>query len=200
MTPHGPNLSHWPGNRTPKRWKADLSTGICLQFARADAARQREFLGEAEVVLNDHYDTDGFCSLLAVLRPDVATAREEVCLAAATTGDFQIFVTDRAFAIDRTILRLAQDASPIAAEFAGLSGAEKSAARYRWLIDHAESLLDDPQVFEPLWRPELGEIRRQLAHALEGEGIEVERFRDEGLAVVRSDTPVHRMVLNHDRR
>ena len=24
MTPRGPNLSHWPGNRTPPHWKADL--------------------------------------------------------------------------------------------------------------------------------------------------------------------------------
>ena len=35
MTPRGPNLSHWPGNRTPAAWKADLSTGISLRFARA---------------------------------------------------------------------------------------------------------------------------------------------------------------------
>src|SRR5262245_51148787 len=88
MTSCGPNLSHWPGNRTPPCWKDDLSTGICLRFARAQPAEQRDFLAGAEVVLNDHYDTDGFGSLLAILRPPVAFAREELVLAAAATGDF----------------------------------------------------------------------------------------------------------------
>jgi hypothetical protein len=67
MTPSGPNLSHWPGNRTPAKWKQDLSTSICMSYARAPAEEQLEFLSGAEVVLNDHYDTDGFGSLLAVL-------------------------------------------------------------------------------------------------------------------------------------
>src|SRR5262249_9093223 len=70
MTPVGPNLSHWPGNRTPPEWKSDLSTGICLNFARAAASARERFLDGAAVVLNDHYDTDGFLSLVAVLRPE----------------------------------------------------------------------------------------------------------------------------------
>ena len=99
LTPEGPNLSHWPGNRTPGPWRADLSTGIALRFARADVAEQNDFLGEAETVVNDHYDTDGFGSLLAVLRPDVAFAREELLLAAAGVGDFGTWHTWRGFAI-----------------------------------------------------------------------------------------------------
>ena len=39
---------HWPGNRTPARWRADLSVEIALRFARAGAREQREFLGDAE--------------------------------------------------------------------------------------------------------------------------------------------------------
>src|SRR5688572_29405850 len=83
MTPSGPNLSHWPGNRTPVQWKADLSTAIALRFARASVAEQDAFLRDAQLVVNDHYDTDGFGSLLAILRPELAFAREEVLLAAA---------------------------------------------------------------------------------------------------------------------
>ena len=90
---------------TPARWKADLSTGICLNFARADRREQAAFLDGARVVLNDHYDTDGFGSLLAVLRPEMAFAHEELLLSAAATGDFGIFLTWRAFAIDRIVAR-----------------------------------------------------------------------------------------------
>ena len=68
--------SHWPGNRTPPELKADLSTGICLSFARAPAEYQQTVLAGAEAVVNDHYDTDGFLSMLAIVRPDVALARE----------------------------------------------------------------------------------------------------------------------------
>src|SRR5262245_27671421 len=114
MTASGPNLSHWPGNRTPSCWKADLSTGICLAFARAEPAAQLVFLGGAEVVLNDHYDTDGFGSLLAILRPAVVFAREEMVLAAAATGDFGVYQTWRSFAIDRVVARLAEPDSPVA--------------------------------------------------------------------------------------
>jgi hypothetical protein len=196
MTPRGPNLSHWPGNRTPARWKSDLSTGICFEFAAAPPSDQQAFLGDASVVLNDHYDTDGFLSLLAVLRPDVARPRQELCLAAAATGDFQVFVTDRAFAIDRTVLRLASDASPVGSEFVGLSGAEKALARYRWLLAHAADVLDDPESFAPLWRDELAEVRGQLLRAKTRDGVTVEHHRDEALCVVQSDGPMHRMVLN----
>ncbi len=195
MTPAGPNLSHWPGNRTPRRYKADLSTGICLEFARADAAEQRAFLGDAELCLNDHYDTDGFLSMLAVTRPEVARAREELCLAAAATGDFQAFQTPRAFMVDRIVARLAAPESPVAAEFAALEGAEKSLARYRWLIEHAEQVLDRPEALEPCWADELAAVTGELRAARAGE-LERELLPALGLAVVTSTGPVRRIVLN----
>ena len=195
MTPAGPNLSHWPGNRTPHQWKADLSTGICMRFMRATPADRASFLADTEVVLNDHYDTDGFCSLLTILKPQAAFEHEETWLAAAACGDFQVFTTPRAFAIDRTILRLSQAASPVASEFANLSGPEKSLARYRWLLDNADRLLTNIE-FEPLWRDELDTVLAQLDSGLRGEGIRVQRFRDEGLAVITTDAAMHRMALN----
>ena len=122
MTPHGPNLSHWPGNRTPSQWRADLSTGIALRFARAPEADRAAFLGEARHVVNDHYDTDGFGSLLAVLEPEVAFRHEELLLAAAAVGDFGCWVTWRGFAIDRIVKNLATAASPVGGAFRGVEG------------------------------------------------------------------------------
>jgi hypothetical protein len=195
MTPHGPNLSHWPGNRTPNAWKADLSTGICLNFARATPAAQAQFLGEVETVLNDHYDTDGFGSLLAILRPDIAFAHEELLLSAAATGDFGSFTTWRGFALDRIVARLAHHQSPVAAEFAGLRGAPASLRRYRFLLDHADEVLRHPEEFEPLYVDELRLVQEGIRAGLAGS---LDRRLHAGiqLGVIRSSEPVHRMVLN----
>lgn len=195
MTAQGPNLSHWPGNRTPPQWKADLSTGICLEFARADATAQRAFLGEAGAVLNDHYDTDGFGSLLSVLRPQVALAREEVLLAAAATGDFGSYQTWRGFAIDRIVTNLATANSPVAAAFAGLEGGQKSLRRYEFLMAHAEAVLDRPEAFLVLYDEELRQLQRELDAGRRG-ALQRRLHRELGFSAVTTAAPVHRMTLN----
>jgi hypothetical protein len=195
MTPSGPNLSHWPGNRTPHAWKADLSTGIALNFARAAHAEQTAFLGGVEIVLNDHYDTDGFGALLAVLRPDVASAREEVLLAAAATGDFGVFQTARSFAIDRIVLGLAGERSPVRSEFAGLAGPALSLARYRWLIEHSAEVLGEPAAMATIYEPELASVQRELDAARRG-ALERRLHAGLGFAVLTTRSAAHRMVLN----
>lgn len=196
MTPHGPNLSHWPGNRTPDKWKADLSTGIALRFARAPAAEQDEFLGDAEVVLNDHHDTDGYASLLVVLRPEIAVAREELLLAAAATGDFACWQTWRAFAVDRIVAGLARPESPVGAAFLGIDDpAELSLRRYAWLLEHATAVLDHPGQFAPLYADELAAVQFEVDQGLRG-ALERQRHDALGFAVVTSRGPRRRITLN----
>lgn len=196
MSPEGPNLSHWPGNRTPRRFKADLSTGICLRFARAERAEREAFLAGADQVLNTHYDTDGFLSLLAVLRPEVALAREEVCLAAAATGDFGAFVTARGFAIDRIVTRLGtRPGTPLHGALDGLPQAQRDHVRYAWLLEHAEEVLDAPERFAPLYEEELVAMRAALDAARAG-ALQRTLHHREGLAVLATEADVPRMVLN----
>ena len=196
MTRAGPNLSHWPGNRTPGKWRADLSTGIALRFARASADEREQFLGVAEVVVNDHYDTDGFGSLLAVLRPDVAFAREELLMAAAATGDFGTWQTWRAFAIDRIVARLAAPASPVHGTFAGIGDADElSLRRYEWLIENAAAVLDRPEHFASLYEAELAAVQQEIDAGLRG-SIERRRHDEIGFATVTTRGPRHRMTLN----
>jgi hypothetical protein len=196
MTPAGPNLSHWPGNRTPGKWKADLSTGITLRFARAEAAEQDEFLGGVELVLNDHYDTDGFGSLLAILRPEIAFAREELLLAAAATGDFGRWHTWRGFAIDRIVTRLADADSPVAGAFRGIDDPDElSLRRYEWLLEHAVALLDGPGAFAPLYQAELATVQDEIDRGLRG-ALDRRSWRHLDFAAVTSQGPCHRMTLN----
>ena len=196
MTETGPNLSHWPGNRTPAPWRADLSTGIALRFARATAGEQEGFLAGCEIVLNDHYDTDGFGSLLAVLRPEVAFAHEELLLAAAATGDFGCWQTWRGFAVDRIVARLAEPASPVARTFAGSGDADRlSLHRYQWLLEHAVDVLRHPEAFAALFEAEMAGVQQEIAGGLGGE-IDRRAWQDLDFAVVTSSGPRHRMTLN----
>lgn len=196
MTPAGPNLSHWPGNRTPAKWKADLSTAIALRFARAAAAEQDDFLGGVRLVVNDHYDTDGFGSLLAVLRPDVAFAHEELVLAAAATGDFAVWQTRRGFAIDRIVANLAHPASPARRELPACADPDASAlARYAWLLANAHDVLRLPPEFEPLFADEMARVQNEIAAGLRG-ALERWRHADLDLAAVTSRGPVCRLTLN----
>jgi hypothetical protein len=196
MTPVGPNLSHWPGNRTPGKWKADLSTAICLRFASSPPAEQAEFIGDATCVLNDHYDTDGFGSLLAVLRPDIARMREELLIAAAATGDFGSWQTWRGFAIDRIVARLDHPSSPLHRAFAGITDpAQRALHRYAWLLEHATAVLDQPGQFAALYADEMALVQQQIDRGLRG-GIDRRRFDGIGFAAVTSDGPLHRMTLN----
>ena len=196
MSPQGPNLSHWPGNRTPRKWKRDLSTGICLAFARAPEEERTRFLDGAEQVLNDHYDTDGFGSLLTILRPDLALAREDLLLGAAATGDFQVLGSGHGFAVDRIVMNLADPLrSPVAGLFAGMDGGERDLARYEWLLEHAEGVLDRPQDYAGLWHDEYRLIVDEVQAALNG-AVERELHPETGLAVVVGSASLHRMALN----
>ena len=195
MTERGPNLSHWPGNRTPSAWKADLSTGICLRYARASAADQARFLAGAEAVLNDHYDTDGFGSLLAVLHPQIAFAHEETLLMAAATGDFGTLSSPRAFAIDRIVAGLAGERSPYAGEFRGLEPGPRSLARYRFLLEHAEAILTGRLALEALWREEHARIESEVAAARSG-ALTRTVHHEHGFSVLTMASAFSRMTLN----
>ncbi len=196
MTPSGPNLSHWPGNRTPPQWKADLSTGIALRCARADALEREAFLAGVDLVVNDHYDTDGFGSLLALLQPDFAFAREEVLLAAAATGDFGTWQTWRGFAIDRIVARIAQPESPVAATFRGIDDPDDLALRrYQWLLDHARSVVDGAGQFAALYADEMACVQHELDAGLRG-ALERRHHAHAQFSVLTSRGPRHRMTLN----
>ncbi|WP_370542856.1 DUF6687 family protein, partial [Burkholderia pseudomallei] len=76
-------LSHWPANRTPARYKANLSTQSVLRFAaeRADAADVRH-------VTTDHFDLDGLASVYGLIAPDHALRHQARLVELARFGDF----------------------------------------------------------------------------------------------------------------
>lgn len=110
VCPVGPNFSHWPGHRTPAKLKADTSTGIAFRLLDLDEAERAALLGGLDVVSNNHFDTDGVLSCFAVMQPHVARANRSLFLDAAAAGDFQVFVSREALALDLRVMALAGSA------------------------------------------------------------------------------------------
>ncbi|HZO09437.1 MAG TPA: DUF6687 family protein, partial [Myxococcota bacterium] len=106
----GLNLSHWPGNATPKELRHDLSTGAALNFGRLAAEARARLAAGCRAIANNHFDTDGACAVFAVRHPELALPREKGLLEAAAAGDFYQVPSEKAFVLDAVITNLADPA------------------------------------------------------------------------------------------
>jgi hypothetical protein len=100
---HGLHLAHWPGNRTPKELRRDLSTEIAFAFLDLEEGRRSELSRGCEALALNHYDTDGICALLVLSRPDVARPHRALLHEIAACGDLFEVRSDRAFAVDMAL-------------------------------------------------------------------------------------------------
>ena len=160
----GLNLSHWPGNRTPRELRHDLSTGTALAFSGLGEPRQRELAGAAVAIVNNHYDTDGTCALFAVRHPELALPRAEALLRAARAGDFYQAPDEDALAVDAIVEGFADpERSPIAAELRGLDDPARHDLATRRLLERLPEILDGrvaayAELFEPVLRRYRGDL------------------------------------------
>jgi hypothetical protein len=161
----GLNLSHWPGNATPRELKHDLSTGIALAFARLDDARRAELARGCTAIVNNHYDTDGTCALFAIVRPSEALQREHALLEAAAAGDLFQFPSERALRVDLIVTNLCDSPhSPIAAQVGGLDDYARHEVATQFLIEQLPAILDgDALAYRELWESELDATRADRA-------------------------------------
>lgn len=190
-------LSHWPGNRTPAPFKADVSTQSVLSLLTADDAA--EYLAGAEAVTCDHYDVDGLLAVWCLVAPAEALARRRLVEQTAVTGDFDCWTSAEAvqacLALDTIERELAADLTgrPVA------STDEVSAMFFRGLLGRLPEVLDHPSAVDG-WQPEyeLAEAdRRRL-----GDNPELVREHvDLDLAVVDPAVTLHALAVNaHTRR
>lgn len=195
IAPKGPNLSHWPGNRTPTPLKHDLSTGMALKLARLSEDEKIDFCRGLDEITNTHYDTDGVLSAHTLLEPDFALKHEEQYLDAARTGDFQVFTTDHALACDLVLAHLADENSPHTQEYRSLGEVEKKQRQYEIAFDLVPRLMEDPWSLLDGAREEYERVLSDLSFAKDG-GVALSRHEELDLAIIRSDRPLHRIVVN----
>lgn len=157
----GLNLSHWPGNASPRELRHDLSTGVALNFARLPESRRREMAAGCVAIANNHVDTDGACALFAVRHPGPALAREDRLLEAAWAGDFFRVPSERAFQVDAVVRGLYdEELSPWRDRGARLADRERREFITVELVERFAEMLDgDLTEYEDLWRPALETLR-----------------------------------------
>ena len=82
--PRAPSLTHHRGGSTPDALRADSSTAICLNAAKA----AHPLLSSPRVTCN-HFDMDGLGALYAALAPEQALKHDALLREAARLGDFR---------------------------------------------------------------------------------------------------------------
>lgn len=98
----GLHLSHWEKNRTPRELKADTSTQMALDFAEKNGSEL-----DGRLVVNNHFDTDGVLSVLALVRPELAARHRALLVSAAEAGDFDEWPDDeRGLMLDAAVRAL----------------------------------------------------------------------------------------------
>ncbi|KVN17081.1 MULTISPECIES: DUF6687 family protein [unclassified Burkholderia] len=138
-------LSHWPANRTPARYKANLSTESVLRFAP-------EMTDDPDVrhVTTDHFDLDGLASVYGLVAPDHALRHHALLVDVARFGDFARGRSDAArrlaFALNAIVAHTSREI--------GTPGDEgtRIARIFRAMLPALRDLLDAPSPPDELWR------------------------------------------------
>jgi hypothetical protein len=179
------HFSHWRGNRTPARLRADTSTEIALNLV---AAPDRDELTQGiELVTNNHFDTDGVLSVWTVLAGERALALRARLVAAAEAGDFSADTGEDAIRASLVIqgadgaIPCAGVGSPLARRLAG--GEVGEARAYELLLPEVENVLVRTGDYEELWRAAWDEIARAF-ESFEGGTSRVEEDEAARLSVV----------------
>ena len=94
-------LSHWPGNVSPKELKADTSTEMAFNLIESE--KRDHYLDGIEFISNNHFDSDGILACYVLLHPEYAKHHRKLFIDIATTSDFSEFTNEEALKIDRVI-------------------------------------------------------------------------------------------------
>ncbi|MBX3458726.1 MAG: hypothetical protein KF696_02030 [Planctomycetes bacterium] len=187
------HLSHWPGNRTPVQYPHDLSTGSALLYVKDTAGMERA--GRLKYVTNNHYDTDGVCSVFTILNPQAALEHAHLLTAAAAAGDFSLFTTPEGVKIDLTLTALTKaEGSPLRTALFPDEYAARQ-AQYDHALQLLPRLFENPDLHADWFADEYRVIQRDL-RALREDEAEVEVLPALDLAFVITDRPLHETAVN----
>lgn len=171
------HFSHWEDNKTPAEVKADTSTEIALNLV---ASPNRAALTQGiELVVNNHFDTDGVLSVWSVLNGERALEFRDLLVSAAEAGDFSEHTSDDGVKVSIAIQGLNQagsdndDASPLASFLAG-HRVDDDSQSYDLVLPEVERLLSNVNAFESLWRDGWNNVATALESFARGDSRVVE--------------------------
>ena len=157
------HLSHWPGNRTPKALKRELSTETAFAFLELDEAERVRLLRNAAALVLNHLDTDGICALFVLVRSEAARKSRELLSEVAAAGDFFAAPSERAVAIDAALRNLSDpNRSAFAREIQSLEVSVRRGRMVEHALDLLGELLVDDGARPELWEPDIERHREDL--------------------------------------
>jgi hypothetical protein len=186
LVPESVHFSHWQGNETNARVKADSSTEIALNTVAAPD--RLELTRGIELVTNNHFDTDGVLSVWTMLTGERALDLRAALVAAAEAGDFS--ANTGAQAIRASLVLQGGDgfvpdagvASPLARHLAGDANVDEARA-YALVLPEVERVITRTDYYEHLWHDEWAKTEASLESFASGKSG-VEEDAETGLSVV----------------
>lgn len=183
-------LSHWPNNKTPEFLKDDTSTQIVFRFLE-----QKQLQPDTRFVTNDHYDIDGLLSVWVMLFPELAFKHRNHIEAISFTGDFDFFLTEESakscLAFDYIERELANKINTPQSTTDSFTTDLISD-----LLEYTEDCIINPVKFKDLWQEEYNHVQRSLDF-IGSDRLRVQKRPDLGIAIIDSNAPIHRYVLNY---
>jgi len=186
LVPNSIHFSHWQGNSTSTKVKADTSTEIALNLV---ASPDREELTRGvELVTNNHFDTDGVLSVWTVLAGRRALDLREKLIAAAEAGDFCEYTGENG--VRASFVIQGSDApvpgeeagSPLARRLAGETVTDE-ARSYGLVLPEVERVLTRTDDYESLWRGPWDRLAAVLESFARG-ASKVDEQPETGLSVI----------------
>ena len=175
--PNSIHFSHWQGNTTPAEVKADTSTEIALNLVASP--NRAALTNNIDLVVNNHFDTDGALSVWTVLHGERALEFRDLLVAAAESGDFSEHSSDDGMKVSIAIQGADQASpnnipgSPLAGMIAGHAFDDDERA-YELVLPEIERLLSNVNAYEPLWRDGWQSVAEALDSFASGESRVVE--------------------------
>ncbi len=175
--PNSIHFSHWEGNTTPEEVKADTSTEIALNLVASP--NRAALTNDIDLVVNNHFDTDGVLSVWTVLNGERALEFRELLIAAAEAGDFSEHSSDDGVRVSIAIQGSDQaspnniQGSPLAGMIAGEEFDDDERA-YELVLPEVERLLSNVNAYEPLWRDGWNSVAAALESFARGDSRVVE--------------------------
>ncbi|MAE69123.1 MAG: hypothetical protein CME06_01495 [Gemmatimonadetes bacterium] len=196
IAPRGPNFSHRDGNRTPDDYRADTAAGIIARLIDDRPAYSRLASAHDEIAAT-RYSPGAVLAVALFLRPDLATAHDELILEAATAAEYECLNSEDGVRVALVLQGWADQPPPELREMLDQkpSALAKEQLRFEYALESLPRLLDQPSSFSEYWLRPLKQTRAWLDRFRERRHRIASRDLDLDFVHVISDGPVDRRAL-----
>ena len=185
LVPNSFHLSHWAGNETPPALKADTSTEIALNFI--SNSDYKTLFPNANILTNNHFDTDGLLSVFTLLYPHKAEPIAQTLIETSEACDFSSFSSENGVQLNILIGQICHaEASPFRNKWKSFSGPKES-LYYKVLLQELPDLIKRKDEYSDLWRVQFDKIVASM-ELFEKRALWVQEFNEVGLTVIVDDT------------